>query len=28
MLGGPDALLIIDDTALPKQGTYSVGVAR
>ena len=28
MVGGPDAVLIIDDTALLKQGTRSVGVAR
>ena len=28
MLGGRDALLVIDDTALPNQGTQSVGVAR
>ena len=28
MLGGPDAVLVIDDTALPKKGTLSVGVAR
>ena len=26
-LGGEDAFLIVDDTALPKKGTYSVGVA-
>jgi SRSO17 transposase len=28
LVGGPDAYLIIDDTALPKKGTLSVGVAR
>ena len=28
MLGGPDSLLIVDDTTLPKQGNRSVGVAR
>lgn len=28
MLGGDDAFLIIDDTALPKKGTASVGVAH
>jgi len=27
MVGGPDAYLVIDDTALPKKGTRSVGVA-
>jgi SRSO17 transposase len=25
-VGGPDAILVIDDTALPKKGTHSVGV--
>jgi SRSO17 transposase len=24
-VGGPEAVLVIDDTALPKKGTYSVG---
>jgi SRSO17 transposase len=28
MVGGADAVLVIDDTALPKKGTRSVGVAR
>src|ERR671917_691032 len=28
LLGGPDAVLVIDDTALPKKGTLSVGVER
>jgi SRSO17 transposase len=28
LLGGPKAVLVIDDTALPKKGTLSVGVAR
>jgi SRSO17 transposase len=28
LLGGPQAALVIDDTALPKKGTRSVGVAR
>ena len=27
MLGGDEALLIVDDTVLPKKGTHSVGVA-
>src|SRR5215212_10895424 len=27
LVGGPDAVLVIDDTALPKKGTASVGVA-
>ena len=27
LVGGPDACLIVDDTALPKKGTRSVGVA-
>ncbi len=28
LVGGPRAVLVIDDTALPKKGTLSVGVAR
>jgi len=28
LVGGPHAALVIDDTALPKKGTLSVGVAR
>ena len=28
LLGGPDAVLIVDDTALLKQGRHSEGVAR
>jgi SRSO17 transposase len=27
LVGGPDALLVVDDTALPKKGSRSVGVA-
>src|SRR3712207_1802426 len=28
LVGGPEAVLVIDDTALPKKGALSVGVAR
>ena len=28
LVGGPDACRVIDDTALPKKGTRSVGVAH
>ncbi len=28
LVGGPNAYLVIDDTALPKKGELSVGVAR
>jgi SRSO17 transposase len=28
LVGGPDGVLVIDDTALPKKGALSVGVAR
>ena len=27
LVGGNDAMLVIDDTAMPKKGTHSVGVA-
>jgi SRSO17 transposase len=27
LVGGDDAFLVIDDTALPKKGRHSVGVA-
>ena len=28
LVGGSQAVLVIDDTALPKKGTHSIGVAR
>src|SRR5215213_4572202 len=28
LVGGPDAVLVVDDTAVPKKGVLSVGVAR
>src|SRR3712207_6996559 len=28
LVGGPDAVLVVDDTALPKKGSASVGVAH
>jgi len=28
LVGGKDAVLVIDDTAMPKKGERSVGVAR
>ena len=28
LVGGPEAVLVVDDTALPKKGERSVGVAR
>src|SRR5947208_7638269 len=28
LVGGPDAVLVVDDTALPRKGKLSVGVAR
>ena len=28
LVGGSDAVLVIDDTAIPKKGTYSIGVAH
>ena len=27
LIGGPDAVLMVDDTGLPKKGTQSMGVA-